>query len=102
MGSYQVVDRCDFQAGNVINNQYTVRKTLGEGSFGVVYLVEDRRGTKYALKLLRLWEKMDISPTPFNLSSKPYAKILHRPGNGRNVLPLGNNKGDKHLKGILP
>ena len=56
MGSYQVVDRCDFQAGNVINNQYTVRKTLGEGSFGVVYLVEDRRGSKYALKLLRLWE----------------------------------------------
>ena len=56
MSSYQVVDRCDFQAGNVINNQYTVRKTLGEGSFGVVYLVEDRSGCKYALKLLRLWE----------------------------------------------
>ena len=56
MSSYQVVDRCDFQAGNVINNQYTVRKTLGEGSVGVVYLVEDRSGCKYALKLLRLWE----------------------------------------------
>ena len=53
--SYQVVDRCDFQPGNVVS-QYTVRKTLGEGSFGVVYLVEDRGGMKYALKLLRLWE----------------------------------------------
>ena len=56
MGSYQVVDRCDFQPGNVVNNQYSVRKTLGEGSFGVVYLVDDRGGQKYALKLLRLWE----------------------------------------------
>mgnify|MGYP002623050754 CR=1 FL=1 len=29
---------------------------MGEGSFGVVYLVEDSTGGKYALKLLRLWE----------------------------------------------
>jgi len=56
MSTYQVVDRCDFQPGNVVNNQYTVKKTLGEGSFGVVYLVNDRGGTQYALKLLRLWE----------------------------------------------
>ena len=56
MSNYQVVDRCDFQPGNVISNQYTVKKMLGEGSFGVVYLVEDRTGSKYALKLLRLWE----------------------------------------------
>lgn len=56
MSSYQVVDRCDFQPGQTINNLYTVRKTLGEGSFGVVYLVDDFSGGKYALKLLRLWE----------------------------------------------
>ena len=56
MSSYQVVDRCDFQPGNIIENQYTVKKTLGEGSFGVVYLVEDCYRVKYALKLLRLWE----------------------------------------------
>ena len=56
MGNYQVVDRCDFQSGSAVNNQYTVKKTLGEGSFGVVYLVEDHGGQKYALKLLRLWE----------------------------------------------
>ena len=54
--TYQVVDRCDFQPGNVIDGRYSVRKSLGEGSFGAVYLVEDGRGGKYALKLLRLWE----------------------------------------------
>ena len=54
--TYQVVDRCDFKPGDVIDNRYSVRKTLGEGSFGVVYLVEDGRGNKYALKLMRLWE----------------------------------------------
>ncbi len=56
MSNYQVVDRCDFQPGQSINNRYTVRKTLGEGSFGVVYLVEDYQRATFALKLLRLWE----------------------------------------------
>ena len=56
MNTYQVVDRCDFRPGDIVDNRYTVRKALGEGSFGVVYLVEDGRGGKYALKLLRLWE----------------------------------------------
>ena len=50
------MDRCDFQPGNVIDGRYSVKKSLGEGSFGAVYLVEDGRGQKYALKLLRLWE----------------------------------------------
>lgn len=56
MNTYQVVDRCDFRPGDIVDNRYSVKKTLGEGSFGVVYLVEDGRGGKYALKLLRLWE----------------------------------------------
>ncbi|MBQ8712244.1 MAG: protein kinase [Prevotella sp.] len=56
MSTYQVVDRCDFHPGDIVDNRYTVRKSLGEGSFGAVYLVEDGRGSKYALKLLRLWE----------------------------------------------
>lgn len=56
MANYQVVDRCDFQLGQNVNGWYTVRKTLGEGSFGVVYLVQDGQGKNYALKLLRLWE----------------------------------------------
>lgn len=56
MSSNKVVDRCDFKPGQTVNGQYVVRKTLGEGSFGVVYLVENRQGDRFALKLLRLWE----------------------------------------------
>ena len=51
-----VVDRCDFQPGNIIDNKYKVKKLLGEGSFGSVYLVVDGHDAQYALKLLRLWE----------------------------------------------
>lgn len=52
----QVVDRCDFHPGDVIDDRFSVRKLLGEGSYGAVYLVEDGRNNQYALKLLRLWE----------------------------------------------
>jgi len=41
--------------GQRINNHYVVEKTLGEGSFGVVYRVKDGDRT-LACKLLRLWE----------------------------------------------
>lgn len=50
-----IADRCDFLPGQRIAHRYTVRKTLGEGSFGIVYLVEDA-GQPLACKLLRLWE----------------------------------------------
>jgi len=56
MSTHEVVDRCDFQSGQMVNNLYTVRKSLGDGSFGVVYLVDDNRRHQYAMKLLRLWE----------------------------------------------
>jgi serine/threonine protein kinase len=56
VSTYQVVDRCDFRPGDIIDSRYSVRKSLGEGSFGAVYLVDDRSGGNYALKLLRLWE----------------------------------------------
>jgi serine/threonine protein kinase len=56
MSANLVVDRCDYKPGQYVNGKYVVRKTLGEGSFGVVYLVEDFRRQPYALKLLRLWE----------------------------------------------
>lgn len=56
MTNNKVVDRCDFKTGQLINGQYEVKKTLGEGSFGVVYLVNDLQGNRLALKLLRLWE----------------------------------------------
>ncbi len=51
-----IPDRCDFQPGSLIDGRYAVKKTLGEGSFGVVYLVTDMSGNQYALKLLRLWD----------------------------------------------
>lgn len=50
-----VADRCVYSPGDCIDYKYTVIKTLGEGSFGAVYMVESGR-QKLALKLLRLWE----------------------------------------------
>lgn len=51
-----IAERCDFNQGNIIDRRFIVEKLLGEGTFGRVYLVKDRKGTKFALKLLRLWE----------------------------------------------
>lgn len=51
-----IVNRCDFNPGDVIDSNYVVRNTLGHGSYGVVYLVTDNLGNEYALKLLKLWE----------------------------------------------
>lgn len=56
MSTNLVVDRCDFNPGDNVQNRYTVKKPLGEGSFGIVYLITDSSERKYALKLLRLWE----------------------------------------------
>ena len=39
--------------------EYEVLGKLGEGSFGNVYLVDDRHGRKKALKLLKLWSIND-------------------------------------------
>lgn len=52
----EIAQRCSFNQGDTIGHKYQVVSTLGEGTFGVVYLVTDSAGTKYALKLLRLWE----------------------------------------------
>lgn len=55
--SIALTERCDFQPGDIIDGKYAVKKTLGEGSFGVVYLVEDCQfHQSFALKLLRLWD----------------------------------------------
>lgn len=51
-----MVNRCEFNPGDVIDGNYMVRQTLGHGSYGVVYLVTDGSGVEYALKLLKLWE----------------------------------------------
>lgn len=53
----ELVDRCDFKPGDVVDGKYSIRKSLGEGSFGVVYLVDDLTNHQpRALKLLRLWD----------------------------------------------
>lgn len=52
----EVAQRCSFAAGDVVDGRYSVKRTLGEGSFGKVYEVQDRYGDTYALKLLKLWE----------------------------------------------
>ena len=51
-----VANRCSFRSGDIIDRNYDVLSVLGEGSFGIVYLVQGRGGEKYALKLLKLWE----------------------------------------------
>ena len=56
--SNPIVDRCDYRPGDPFENAFTVCKVLGEGSFGVVYLIKDSYGQQYALKVLRLWEVM--------------------------------------------
>ncbi|MDE6017480.1 MAG: protein kinase [Muribaculaceae bacterium] len=51
-----MVNRCEFNPGDIIDANYIVQRTLGTGSFGVVYLVIDCAGNEFALKLLKLWE----------------------------------------------
>ena len=51
-----MADRCSFSVGDLIDNKYRVVKPLGEGAFGLVYLVQDQQGKKYALKMLKFWE----------------------------------------------
>ncbi len=47
---------CSFSVGDRIDGKYLVKKLLGNGSFGSVYLVQDQRGEECALKMLRFWE----------------------------------------------
>lgn len=51
-----IPERIELKVGSQIDN-YTITKQLGEGGFGSVYLINDRKSaSKFALKLLRLWE----------------------------------------------
>lgn len=49
-------DSSALSSGDIIDNKYYIRRTLGEGTFGIVYLVTDKSGKEYALKLLKLDE----------------------------------------------
>ena len=51
------VERCSFSKGDIIDSVWVVDKKLGEGTFGQVFKVTDKRtGHIRALKLLKLWE----------------------------------------------
>ena len=56
MGSMPVPERCICNPGDNVAMRYVVEKTLGEGSFGIVYKVKDSSGKVWAMKLLRLWD----------------------------------------------
>lgn len=51
-----MADRCSFSVGDRIDGKYLVKKHLGEGAYGSVYLVQNPRGEDCALKMLRFWE----------------------------------------------
>lgn len=51
-----MADRCNFSVGDRIDGKYFVKKHLGEGAFGSVYLVQVPGGEECALKMLRFWE----------------------------------------------
>lgn len=51
-----LAQRCSYCTGDIIDGKFQIEKVLGEGTFGIVYLIKDSKGGVYALKLLRLWE----------------------------------------------
>lgn len=51
-----MADRCSFSVGDRIDGKYLVKKNLGEGAYGSVYLIQDANGRDCALKMLRFWE----------------------------------------------
>lgn len=54
------VERVNINPGDTVAGKYQVKSILGEGSFGTVYLVSAPDSSRYALKLLRLW---DVDPS---------------------------------------
>lgn len=52
----QVPARAEYNKGEMINGEYKVLRSLGNGAFGHVYEVTGPDKVHYALKLLRLWE----------------------------------------------
>jgi serine/threonine protein kinase len=54
--SGEVVNRCDFLTGEIVDDRFIIEGILGEGSFGKVFRIRDNDGQILALKLLKLWE----------------------------------------------
>jgi len=53
----ELPERCNFAPGDYIDEEFKMVKLLGEGNFGVVYLVTDNKDREYALKILPLWKR---------------------------------------------
>ena len=52
-----IAERCVIKPGSLICGKYAVEKEIGEGSFGMVFKVQDRnRNQTCALKLFKFWE----------------------------------------------
>lgn len=51
-----LIENVRVKPGDTIAGRYTIERSLGEGSFGNVFLASGADGAQYALKLLRLWE----------------------------------------------
>ena len=49
------MERIDLHKGDYVGGQYRIEKSLGEGSFGQVFRVNDSNGNTSALKLLKMW-----------------------------------------------
>ena len=50
----------EYAVGKEIFKEYVLRKFVGEGSFGKVYLVENRVGLPFALKVLNKSVSMEL------------------------------------------
>ena len=52
-----LIERCEFRIGDCINGKYAIEKHLGEGTFGKVFKVKERKTNQpFALKLFKFWE----------------------------------------------
>ena len=51
-----LVERCALSPGDRIGSRYTIKKIIGDGSFGTVYSAIENDGHWVAIKLLRLWD----------------------------------------------
>lgn len=51
-----VAFRLDLKAGDTIDGRYTIVKNIGSGSYGDVFLVDDKH-SRYAMKILRLYDE---------------------------------------------
>ncbi|MDR2971632.1 MAG: protein kinase [Bacteroidales bacterium] len=53
----EIAERCEFDIGDRITENYSIEKKLGAGTFGIVFKVKDKRNNNIrALKLFKFWE----------------------------------------------